>query len=105
MIEHASKLGKCRIAIIVDFNGATFLKDLKSMCALEDIIEEYEKFVPKPFASSFEVVQLDVMYADALKEPIDKMAKFRANENLEHCSQDDAIFVRASNVCLYQRLV
>ena len=83
LIEHASKLGNAALQSLLILMVRHF-EDLKSMCALEDIIEEYEKFRPKfqPFASSFEVVQLDVMYADALKKTDRQNGQIRANEIL-----------------------
>ena len=46
LIEHASKLGNAALQSLLILMVRHF-EDLKSMCALEDIIEEYEKFRPK----------------------------------------------------------
>jgi tetratricopeptide (TPR) repeat protein len=83
LIEHASKLGNAALQSLLVLMVRHF-EELKSMCALDDIIEEYDKFRPKfqPFASSFEVVQLDLMYADALKKTDRQNGQIRANDIL-----------------------
>ena len=69
LIQHANKLGDAALKSLLTLVVRHF-KGLKSLCALEDIIEEYEHFRPrfKSFASSIEVLQLDIMYADAVKK-------------------------------------